>query len=98
MFNREFRKVGEIQMSIYLIESTIDAYDELSRNPQNTIYYRVMNERNIGDLSEQLTLERETYFAVTQLTRENFRDVISKISDDSSREEALMSVLEQVKW
>ena len=37
-------------------------------------------------------------FAVTQLTRENFRDVISKISDDSSREEALMSVLEQVKW
>lgn len=98
MFNREFRKVGEIQMSIYLVESTIDAYDELSRNPQNTMYYRVMNERDIGDLCEQLTLERETYFAVTQLTRENFRDVISKISDDSSREEALMSVLEQVKW
>lgn len=85
-------------MSIYLVESTIDAYDELSRNPQNTIYCRVMNERNISDLCEQLTLERETYFAVTQLTRENFRDVISKISDDSSREEALMSVLEQVKW
>lgn len=57
-----------------------------------------MNERDIGDLCEQLTLERETYFAVTQLTRENFRDVISKISDDSSREEALASVLELIKW
>ena len=86
-------------MNIYLIESTIDAYDELSMNPQNTIYYRVMNERDIGDLCEQLTLEREiTYFAITQLTRENFRDVISKISDDSSREETLVSVLELVKW
>lgn len=57
-----------------------------------------MNERDIGDLCEQLTLGRETYFAVTQLTRENFRDVISKISDDSSREEALASVLELIKW
>lgn len=85
-------------MSIYLVESTIDAYDELSRNPQNTIYCRVMNERNIGDLCEQLILERETYFAVTQLTRENFRDVISKISDDSSREEVLATVLELIKW
>lgn len=85
-------------MSIYLVESTIDAYDELSRNPQNTIYCRVMHERSIGDLCEQLTLERETHFAVTQLTRENFRDVISKISDDSSREEALASVLELIKW
>ena len=85
-------------MNIYLIESTIDAYDELSMNPQNTIYYRVMNERDIGDLCEQLTLERETYFAVTQLTKENFRDVISKVSDDSSREEILASVLELVKW
>lgn len=85
-------------MIIYLVESTIDAYDELSRNPQNTIYYRVMHERDIGDLCEQLTLDRETYFAVTQLTRENFRDVISKISDDSSREEILATVLELVKW
>lgn len=85
-------------MSIYLVESTTDAYDELSILPQNTMYYRMMNERDIGDLCEQLTLERETYFAVTQLTRENFRDVISKISDDSSREEVLASVLELIKW
>lgn len=85
-------------MSIYLVESTTDAYDELSILPQNTMYYSVMNERDIGDLCEQLTLERETYFAVTQLTRENFRDVISKISDDSSREETLASVLELIKW
>lgn len=85
-------------MSIYLVESTTDAYDELSILPQNTMYYRVMNERDIGDLCEQLTLERETYFAVTQLTRENFKDVISKISDDSSREEILASVLEFISW
>ena len=85
-------------MSIDLVESTTDKYDELSIHPQNTIYYMVMSERNIGDLCEQLTLERETHFAVTQLTRENFRDVISKISDDSSREEALASVLELIKW
>ena len=84
-------------MSIYLIERTTDKYDELSMHPQNTIYYRVMNERAIGDLCEQLTLERETYFAVTQLTRENFREVISKISESSDREEVLASVLEQVK-
>lgn len=84
-------------MNIYLVESTIDAYDELSRNPQNTIYYRVMNERNIGDLCEQLILERETYFAVTQLTRENFRDVISKISDDSSREELYSDLVKAVE-
>lgn len=30
-------------MSIYLVESTTDAYDELSILPQNTMYYKVMN-------------------------------------------------------
>lgn len=85
-------------MSIYLIERTTDKYDELSIHPQNTIYYRVMSERNISDCYEQLTLDGVTYFAVTQLTKENFRDVLDKISDSSDREEVLASVLEQVKW
>ena len=85
-------------MNIYLIERTTDEYDELSMNPQNTIYYMVMNERDIGDLCEQLTLERETYFAVTQLTKENFIDVINKMSESSDREAILASVLELVKW
>lgn len=85
-------------MSIYLVESTTDAYDELSMHPQNTIYYNVREEYSVSECIDMLNLNRETYFAVTQLTRENFRDVISKISDDSSREDALASVLELVKW
>ena len=85
-------------MNIYLKERTTDKYDELTMHPQNTIYCYVREDYSISKCIDTLNLNRETYFAITQLTKENFRDVISKISDSSSREEALASVLELVKW
>lgn len=85
-------------MSIYLIERTTDRYDELTMHPQNTIYYSVREDYSIGDCCDMLNLDRETYFAITQLTKENFIDVINKISESSDREEVLASILELVKW
>ena len=85
-------------MSIYLIERTTDKYDELSQHPQNTIYYNVREDYSISDCCDMLDLDLATYFAVTQLTKENFIEVINKISESSDREEVLASVLELVKW
>lgn len=85
-------------MNIYLIERTTDKYDELSIHPQNTIYYNVREDYSISDCCEQLNLDSETYFAVTQLTKKNFIDVINKIPESSDREEVLASIVELVKW
>lgn len=85
-------------MNIYLIERTTDKYDELTMHPQNTIYYKVREDYSISDCCNTLNLDVATYCAITQLTKENFIDVINKIPESSDREEVLASVLELVKW
>lgn len=100
-------------MSIYLIERTIDAYDELSMNPQNTIYYRVMNERNIGDLCEQLTLKQKCegkleelldleyesieHIQFIHITKENMYGILNDLKEHE-KEELFSALLDEIDW